>query len=306
MRIAIMGSGGVGGYFGGLLDRAGHEVFFVARGEHLETIKNRGLLVKSDLSGDFTTSRSAEIDPHRIGLVDLILFAVKTYHNHAVIPLIKPLVGTNTKIMALQNGVEIGSTLAKYFGEDHVLPGAAYIEAFIESPGVIKQQGQVVNIIFGTQTPKSHSSALTILDIFRASNISCSLSDNITKDLWDKFVFVVSLAGPTTVSRLSLSQLMNYTEGRELVSSTLTEAIEVGRGLNVPLYNDIFKVTMSSFTENSVDLKASMQTDLEKGHALELEALNGGILRLSKLAKTLVPTNKMIYSLLKPFVNGRK
>ena len=304
MRIAVIGAGGVGGYFGGLLDRAGHEVFFVARGEHLEAIINRGLLVRSDLSRDFTTSRCGESDPHKIGAVDLILFTVKAYHNQTAIPLIKPLLANNTKIMSLQNGVEIGSTLSKYFGNEHVLPGAAYIEAFIESPGVVKQQGKVVNIVFGTATPKSHDSALAILDTFRSSNISCSLSDNIDRDLWHKFVFVVSLPGPTTVSRLNLARLLSYAEGLELVSSTLTEAIEVGRRLNIPLDKDIFNVTMSSLTDNAVDLKASMQTDLEKGQPLELEALNGAVVRLSNLTKSLIPSNKIIYSLLKPFVNG--
>lgn len=304
MRIAIMGAGGVGGYFGGLLDRAGHDVVFVARGEHLEAIMNRGLLVRSDLSGDFTTNRHAESDPHKIGTVDLILFTVKAYHNQMAIPLIKPLVDDNTKIMSLQNGVEIGSTLSKYFGKEHILPGAAYIEAFIESPGVVKQQGKVVNIVFGTATPKSHDSALTILETFRSSTISCSLSENIDRDLWHKFVFVVSLSGPTTASRLNMSHLISYTEGRELVSSTLSEAIEVGRRLNIPLDKDIFNVTLSSLTENAADLKASMQTDLEKGHPLELEALTGAVVRLSNLTKSLIPSNKIIYSLLKPFVNG--
>ena len=151
MKIAVMGTGGVGGYFGGLLANAGEDVTFIARGAHLDAIRNQGLRVASDLSGEFIVHSNATNDPKSVGSVDLVLYTVKMYHNDEAIPAIAPMVGEHTVVLTLQNGIDNGDRLAAALGESHVMIGTAAVQSRIREPGVVEQLGQFGRIVFGDE-----------------------------------------------------------------------------------------------------------------------------------------------------------
>ena len=297
MRIAVMGAGGVGGYFGGLLARAGNEVTLIARGVHLEAIRAHGLHVISQW-GDFSVAVDATDEPSRVGPVELVVLSVKTYQNTAAIPALIPLVGEETSLLPLQNGVESYEELAKAAGEGRVLPGAAYIETQIESPGIIRQTGGVVRIAFGEiggeQTPR----ARRILEIFRAAQIPTDLSADVVKELWAKFLFISTLAGVTSTARASMSQLLKHAEAREMILAVMREIEAVGRARGVKLDPDVVEKTMEYVETSAKDLHASMHTDLELGRPLELEALNGAVVRIGRQVGVPTPVNNVLYSLL--------
>ncbi len=304
MRIAVMGAGGVGGYFGGVLARADHEVVLIARGEHLKAIQERGLMVRSHHHGQFQIDIQATSDPAEVGLVDLLLFTVKTYHNPKAVPLIQPLVGPKTAILTLQNGVESHRHLTEVQGDGRVFTGAAYIESGVASAGMIRQNGEVVRVVFGHPAGEEQEGAGQILEILADAGIETQLSPDVMKALWNKFVFIVALAGPTTAARREMDQLLEFSEGRELVMTVLKEAESVGRALGIALEEDLLDCTMSYIDGYARDLHASMHTDLERGNPLELEALNGAVVRLGIEAGVPTPANQSIYALLKPYVEG--
>jgi 2-dehydropantoate 2-reductase len=304
MRIAVMGAGGVGGYFGGVLARCDHEVVLIARGEHLKTIQEQGLTVQSHHHGQFRVDVQATADPGEVGPVDLVLFTVKTYHNPKAVPLIRPMVGPRTSVLTLQNGVESHRDLLEGPGNGQVFTGAAYIESGVAAPGVIRQNGEVVRIVFGHPTGEGQESSKELLEVFQKAGIEAEIVPDVMKALWSKFVFIVSLAGPTAAARREMHQLLELSEGRELVMTVLREALSVGRALGIALDDDLFDRTLSYIDGYARDLHASMHTDLDRGNPLELEALNGAVVRLGSEAGVATPFNQCIHALLKPYVGG--
>lgn len=305
MRIAVMGAGGVGGYFGGVLARAEHEVVLIARGEHLKAMKQQGLRVESHHFGSFQIDVQATGDPAEVGPVDLVLFTVKTYHNPEAVPLIRPMVGPQTTVLTLQNGVESRCHLMEVPSDGQVFTGAAYIESGVASPGVIRQNGEVVRIVFGHPAGEEQERSAEILEVLKKAGIETEIAPDVMKALWSKFVFIVSLAGPTAAARREMYQLLEFSEGRELVMTVMREAESVGRALGIALEDDLFDHTMSYIDGYARDLHASMHTDLERGNPLELEALNGAVVRLGSETSVATPMNQCIYALLKPYVEGK-
>ena len=303
MRIAVMGAGGVGGYFGGLLARAGNQVTLIARGAHLEALKARDLTVVGHRER-FSAEVKATDDPREVGAVELVIFTVKTYQNAAAIPLLSPLVGERTTVLTLQNGVESYLELSKALGEGHVLPGAAYIESEIEAPGVVRQQGEVVRIVFGELSGEKSTRAQRILDAFLQAKIAAELSTDILKTLWSKFLFITSVAGLTTTARAPMSQLLPLPEAGELLVAAMREAEAVGRAKGVNLDPDVVESTVRYIEGTVQDLKASMYKDLELGRPLELEALNGAVARMGREVGVPTPINSFIYSILKVHKEG--
>jgi 2-dehydropantoate 2-reductase len=304
MRIAVMGAGGVGGYFGGVLARANHEVVLIARGEHLKALQNQGLVVRSHHHGPFQIDLQATSDPAEVGPVDLVLFTVKTYHNLEAAPLIRPLVGPETTVLSLQNGVESHRHLSEVVDDGQVFTGAAYIESGVASPGVIRQNGELVRIVFGHPTGAGEKRSAEIREVLVNAGIDTAIAPDVMKALWSKFVFIVALAGPTTAARREMYQLLELSEGRELVVTVLREAESVGRAVGIALDDDLFDRTMAYIDGYARDLHASMHTDLERGNPLELEALNGAVVRLGSEGRVATPMNRCIHALLKPYVNG--
>ena len=299
MRIAVMGAGAVGGYFGGLLARGGNDVTLIARGAHLEAVLSRGLEVKSHW-GDFRVGVKATDDPRTVGLVDLAILSVKSYHNAAAIPALKELAGESTSILTLQNGVEGYEMLAK----ERVLPGAAYIELQIEAPGTIRQTGEVARIVFGEIGGGEAPRARRILETFQAAGIPTELSSDIVKELWTKLLFISTMAGVTSAARASMSELLKHREAREIIVAAMREVEAVGRARGVKLDADVVEKTMEYMQTSEKDLHASMYTDLELGRPLELDALNGAVVRIGGEVGVPTPVNSFLCSVLVAHKDG--
>ena len=303
MRVAVMGAGSTGGYFGGMLARSGNEVSLIARGAHLKAIRADGLKVVRD-DEEFTVRCHATNDPSEVGPVELALLCVKTYQNQDAVPLMKPLVGPGTTVLCLQNGVDSYRSAAEVLGESAVLPGAAFIEAEMLGPGVVRQTGSVVRIILGETNGVETERCRAIRDTFLAAGVPAEVAPDIRAGLWGKFLFIATMAGVTSMARATLAELMPQPHWRNVVLGCLAEVDAVGRASRVNLPADIVVNTLSYIEEHLADLQASMHTDLMAGRPLELEALNGAVVRAGKEAGVATPINDVIYAMLKTFENG--
>lgn len=303
MDITVMGAGGVGGYFGGLLAKAGNKVTFVARGPHLEAIRKYGLKVQSD-RGDFTVPVVATDNPLAVGPSKLILFTVKTYDTELALASVKSMLDDETVVLTLQNGVESYRTLVNALGASRVLAGAAYIESRVKKPGVIRQTGNVVRIVFGQVNGERSPGSLAINEIFDDAGIDSELSGNVLRELWTKFIFIASVAGLTSACRARLGTLLNNAEYKKLLLAAMNEIETVGLNQGVNLHANVVERTME-YVEGAVkDITASMHTDLELGRRLELEALNGAVVRMGRERAIDTPVNGLLYLMLKPHING--
>ena len=303
MRIAVMGAGSVGGYLGGMLARGGHDVSLIARGAHLAAIRERGLRMVRD-NEEFTIRCAATDNPADVGPVDLALLTTKTYQNAAAVPAMAPMVGQGTTVLCLQNGIDSYLTPAEAFGADRVMAGAVYIEAGRDGPGVARQAGDVVRVVFGEPDGSLSERGRAIAEAFNASSVPAELTEDIRTGLWSKFLFIATMAGVTSMARATLAELMPRPEWREVVVGCLREIEAAGRanGVNFPL--DIHDTTLSYIEDNLADLQASMHTDVMTGRPLELEALNGAVVRASRAGGVPTPINDVIYAMLKPLVDG--
>ena len=303
MRIAVMGAGSVGGYLGGMLARGGHDVSLIARGVHLAAIRERGLRVVRD-SEEFTVRCAATDSPGEVGPVDVVLLTVKTYQNAAAVPAMAPMVGPDTVVLCLQNGVDSYLTPAEVFGADKAIPGAVYIEAGRDGPGVARQAGDVVRVVFGEPDGSLSERGRAVAAAFSASGVPAELTEDIRTGLWSKFLFIATMAGVTSMARQTLAELMPRPEWREVVVGCLREVEAAGRANGVNFPPDVHQTTLAYIEDNLADLQASMHTDVMAGRPLELEALNGAVVRAGRAAGVSTPINDVIYAMLKPLVDG--
>ena len=303
MRIAVMGAGSTGGYFGGMLSRGGHDVSLVARGAQLEAIRADGLLIVRD-DDEFTVQCLATDDPAKIGPVDLVLLCVKTYQNETAIPLMVPLVGADTTVLCLQNGVDSYLTATEILGGQTVLPGAAFIEASRLGPGQVRQTGSLVRVIFGETDGRETSRCLAIREAFIDSGIPAEVLPDIGVGQWEKFLFITTMAGVTSMARATLAELMPQSHWRKVVHACLTEIDTVARANGVDLPPDIVPRTINYIEEHLADLQASMHHDLVAGRPLELDALNGAVVRAGLDSGVPTPINDIIYAMLKAYREG--
>ena len=307
MNIAVMGAGSVGGYFGGMLARGGNKVTLIARGPHLQQMMQHGLRMDTS-QGMFTLNCPSDIaatdNTASVGPVDLILLTVKTYQNPEAVAAMKPMAGPNSAILCLQNGMDSYRAVGDSLGLEKVLPGAAYIEASVPSPGVVKQTGNVVRIVFGELDGVETTRSRQILSAFRESGVDAQLSPDIRASLWTKFLFIATMAGVTTTSRRTMAELMPQPEWRHVVDGCLREIEGVGRAAGVNLAGDIVVNTMRYIDDELANLGASMHADIMAGRPLELEALNGAVVRAGQAAGVSTPINNVIYALLKPYAAG--
>ena len=303
MRIAVMGAGGVGGYLGGMLARGGHDVSLVARGAHLAAIRERGLRVIRD-NEEFTVNCAATDNPAEVGPVDVALLTVKTYQNAAAVPAMASMVGPDTTVLCLQNGIDSYLTPEEAFGANRVMAGAVYIEAGRDGPGVARQAGDVVRVVFGETDGTLSERGRAIADAFNASGIPAELTGDIRTGLWSKFLFIATMAGVTSMARQTLAELMPRPEWRDVVVGCLREVEAAGRANGVNFPPDVQQTTLAYIEDNLADLQASMHTDVMAGRPLELEALNGAVVRVGRAAGVPTPINDVIYAMLKPLVDG--
>ena len=300
MRFTVIGAGGVGGYYGGLLARQGHDVTFLARGAHLEAIRKDGLQIKS-IHGDFTISPAKATDElSQIGPVDLVLFCVKAYDTERAAQAIKPTIGDRTLVLSLQNGVDATERIGKFVGEEHLLGGATWISSAIEAPGVVKQVSQFRRIVFGPLdgrlTPDHHS----IFEAFQQTGISVELSDDILKVLWTKFVFISAASSLGGLTRLTMGEYRDVPETRAMISRLMREVEAVARSQGVVLDADVLEKSLAFMDAAAPHIKASMQLDVEARRVFELESMIGVIGRKGREFNIPTPTADVIYSSLLP------
>ena len=307
MRIGVMGAGSIGGYFGGMLSRGGHQVTLVARGAHLQAIQQDGLQIIRD-DEQFTLRCPADVgatdDPIQAGPVELLLLTVKTYHNQQVVPAMLPMVGPDTVVLCLQNGIDSYQTAVQHVGQERVLPGAAYIEAGRPKPGVVTQTGQVVRIVFGELDGSDSQRGSQIRETLEGAGIPAVFTRDVQQTLWSKFLFIATMAGVTTLSRQTLAELLQRPEWRQVVLSCMGEIEKVGRATGVTLEQRIVDDTIEYMEANLEQMHASMHADIMAGRPLELEALNGAVVRAGRAAGVATPINDLIYAMLKPYVSG--
>ena len=303
MRIAVMGAGSVGGYFGGMLSRGGNEVTLIARGQHLRAIVDHGLRVIRD-EEQFTVRCDATDDPSRVGEVELVLLTVKTYQNDQAVPAMLPLVGPATPVLCLQNGIDSYQAATAEVGLERVLPGAAYIEAAIPEPGVVKQTGTGARIAFGEADGSVSERGNRILATLENSGIPAQFDRTIQRTLWTKFLLIASMAGVTTLSRETMAQLMPRPEWRQVVVGCLREVETVGRTAGVDLDPEVVEQTLVYFDSELEQLQSSMHADIMAGRPLELETLNGAVVRAGREVNVPTPINDLIYAMLKPYAKG--
>ena len=302
MRIAVMGTGGVGGWLGALLARSDCDVTLIARGEHLRAIQANGLRLKQDDS-EFVVRSTATDDPSAVGPVDLVLYTVKTYHNPAAIPAIRPLVGPRTAVLSLQNGVECHLQLASEIGSGHALPGAFWSASSIEAPGVVASVGPRPRLSFGEGTGGISQRAEEIRDTIAQAGIDVELSEDPLQVIWSKFVVLCSIAGITSASRTRIREFIQRPKGLALFTEAMRETYSVGRAIGVNLPEDFVERSVD-FIRGFPDFQNSMHYDFEQGRPTELEALNGAVVRLGHEAGIQTPVNQFIYAVLAPLKDG--
>jgi 2-dehydropantoate 2-reductase len=300
MKIAVMGAGGVGGYFGGLLARAGHDVTFVARGPHLEAIQTNGLRVESVNDGTFTVHSDAVEDTGGAGFQDLVLFAVKMYHNEAAIRAVTPLVGPDTIVITLQNGIDNGDQLVEAFGEERVMIGSVMLEGRISEPGVVTQGGPG-RANFGELKPAITDRAQRLLAVFQEANWRVELHENMVDMLWKKFAYLAGSAGVCAASNSTIGEMRSIPATRDIIQRAIAEGFDVARAQGAPIKDDSMEWSMNALDNFPAEGRASLAKDFIEGRPVELEGLNGAIVRMGREAGVPTPVNDTIYGLLKPW-----
>ena len=300
MKIAIMGTGGVGGYYGGLLSQTGHDVTFTARGAHLQTMRDKGLQVKS-VHGDFTVSPAKATDkPSQIGPVDVILFATKTYQTDEAAKSIKPIVGKDTVVVSLQNGIDAADSIGAVVGMEHILGGATWLSAAIEAPGVIGQYSQFRRIVLGEFTGQTTKRLKAVYDALQATGATVETSDNILKVLWTKFVFIAPVMAMGSLTRVTFGEYRNVPESRAVLIDALSEVAAVAKAKGVLLDADVVAKTLVFIDSSAPGIKPSMQRDVESGKRSELESMIGVVVRMGMQYKVPTPVMRFAYAMLKP------
>ena len=299
MRIAAMAAGAVGGYFGARMAAAGHDVHFIARGVQLEAIRKDGIKLESALGDLHLKNAKATDDPARVGAVDIVLFAVKLWDTEKAGELSRPLVGSATRVITFQNGVDSVERLAPILGDDNVLGGTAHIASVVVAPGVIRHTSQFARLRCGRIDGRPDALLARFAEAAQKAGIDIAVSDAINIDRWKKFIFLAALAGATGVTRQPLGAILADADTRALLINLMREVIAVARAKNVALPAD-FLDEQVKFAENAPrSMKASLLHDLERGNRLELDWLIGKVVSLGHELGVPTPASEAVYAALK-------
>jgi len=308
MKIAIVGSGAVGGFYGALLARQGHDVSFIARGAHLEAIRKHGLRVRGAV-GDFAAKGRAESDASLVGEADLVIFAVKTYDNDSALPMLQPLVGQHTAVLTLQNGVDSVDEVAAAAGVEHVLGGSTYVATAIAEPGVIQQTGTHRRIVFGeiSGTPTEPSARVKkIAAAMVAADIHAEPVADARPSLWEKFVYLAPFAGFTGAARLPIGPLRELPGFFELALRACGEVASVARAEGVTLPADLQQRLRVYIDALPASTRSSLLIDLQSGKRIEVESLQGSVVRRAAAKGVDVPIMQALYAVLRPWASPRE
>jgi 2-dehydropantoate 2-reductase len=302
MRFAIVGSGAVGGYYGARLANAGHEVTFMARGSHLRAIRERGLLVWSPL-GDFTVRAPAEEDPSAVGEVDVVVLAVKTYDNGTALPSVANLCRNKALILTLQNGVDSVDEVAAVAGQQHVIGGSAYIATALSLPGLIEQTGTHRRIVFGEAFGGCTSITPRVAQLAEAlekAGVEVEPVPDARVPLWEKFIYLAVFAGFTGAARLPIGPLWSDPHGREAFLQAVREVMAVAKAEGVTLGGDVLDRIVKYVDALPPSTRSSLLIDLQQGKRIEVEALQGSVVRRGRARGVPTPMMDAFYAVLKP------
>jgi 2-dehydropantoate 2-reductase len=307
MRIAVIGSGGVGGFYGGRLAHAGYDVVFVARGAHLAAMRSRGLTIESSAHGDIhLPAVNVTDDPAAIGDVDVVVMAVKLWDTEAAARAVKPAVGPHTAVLSLQNGVMKDDIMRREFGAAAVMGGVAYVGTHIARPGVILQTGTLQRLVFGEYDGAKSARARNLLDALLKAGIEAELSEDIRRTLWEKYVFLVGLSGTTTTMRAAIGRIRENPQTRAFLLDLMKETVAVGRAHGVNLPEDYAEQRLAFADSVAPDMSSSMHHDLEHGNPLEVAWLSGGVVQLGRAVGVPTPANRAVWDMLALHAAGNR
>lgn len=301
MRIAVFGAGAVGGYFGGRLAQAGEDVILIARGEHLQAMKSHGLRVDS-IEGDFIIQPvEATDDPARVGVVDVILVAVKAWQVPEAASAMRPRVGEDTFVVPLENGVEAPSQLAQVLGERHVLGGLCRVISSLVEPGHVRHAGISPTVTFGELDGQRSERAESLLRAFqRADGVTARIASDIQVAMWEKFLFIAAFSGVGAVTRAPAGVMRSLSGTRRMLQEAMQEILAVAQARDIAIPEETVADTLAFVDDLPAEGTASMQRDVMAGRPSELEAQNGAVVRLGQEAGVDTPVHKFIYHTLLP------
>ncbi len=298
MKIVMMGSGGVGGYFGARLAAGGADVHFVARGAHLEAMRVQGLSIEGGPAPLHVSRVQATDDPSSIGIADFVLIAVKLWDTTAAIEQVKPIVGPHTTIISFQNGVLKDRYLVDAFGASRIMSGVGYVATTIDRPGVIRQTGPMQRLLFGEVDGTISERGKRLLDACLKGGIAAQLSPDIRREIWQKYVFLVGLSGTTTTIRKSIGPIRENAQTRAFLLDVMREVVAVARGQGIDLPSDYAEQRLVLADDVAHDMTSSMHHDLERGNRLEVRWLSGGVAELGAAVGVPTPLNRAIADIL--------
>jgi len=306
MKIAVMGSGGVGGFYGGRLAHAGYDVSFIARGAHLAAMREQGLTIENEPQGNIHIPRvKVTDDPATIGVADVVLIAVKLWDTEAAALAVTPLVGPNTAVVSPQNGVIKDDILRRAFGEAAVMGGVGYVAARISRPGVIHQTGTMQRFILGEYDGRRSTRVEALHEALLRAGIKAEISDDIRRTLWEKYVFLVGLSGSTTTMRSTIGPIRENPQTRAFLFDLMKETVAVGRAHGVNLPEDYAEQRLAFVDTMATDMTSSMHHDLNSGNPLEVPWLSGGLVQLGQEVSVPTPANRAVWDILALHAGGR-
>jgi len=305
MRIAVMGTGGVGGYFGARLAQGGHDVAFVARGRQFEALRVHGLRVESPLGDVHLSDVEVTEEPAKIDPVDLVLFTVKLWDTVEAAEAIKPLLREQTAVLSLQNGVVKDDILGEILGPGHVVGGTCYIAATIARPGLIRHSGTLQKLVFGEYDGSESPRVRQFREACADGGIEAEASDRIEETIWEKFVFLVGASGTTSLARSPIGPIRENPRSRAFLRDVMEEVVEVARAQGVPLPAGYAEERLAFTDEVPAIMTSSMYHDLERGNRLEVAWLSGDVVERGARLGVPTPCNRAIYDILSIYSEGR-
>ena len=306
MKIVVMGSGGVGGFYGGRLAHAGCDVAFIARGRHLAAMREHGLTIESEQQGDIhLPSVRVTDDPSTLEPADVVIIAVKLWDTETAARAVKPLVGNETAVLSLQNGVIKDDILRREFGSAAVMGGVGYVGTHIARPGVIHQTGTLQRLVFGEYDGRRSARAEALLAALLRAGIAAELSSDIRRTLWEKYVFLVGLSGTTATMRTTLGPIRANPQTRAFLLDLMRETVAVGRAHGVALPEDYAEQRLAFADTLASDMTSSLHHDLEHGNRLEVAWLSGGVVDLGNAVNVPTPANRAVWDILALYAEGR-
>jgi len=304
VKIAIMGSGGLGGYYGARLQAGGNDVTFIARGANLKALQQNGIALEGDRAIHLPSVKATD-DPATLGTADIVIFTVKLRDTEAAARQILPVIGPETGIVSLQNGVTKDDMLAPIVGREHLLGGAAYIGVSVVRPGVIRKAGTLERLAFGEFDNKVSQRAQAFLDACKASDIKADIPPDISLELWQKFVVIVTMSSITSAMRSTIGPIRANPQARQFALDLMKEVVAVGRAQGVALDPDFATQRFAHVDGMSPDMRASMSLDLELGRPLELPWLAGAVVEMGAKAGVPTPCCRAVRDILALYVDGK-